>query len=202
MALIINGVTIPENLDSIYANNIDLDTIVANGVIVWKKQKSYYAYQNGAPNTAMGIGAPFFCETNKREGHYNEDPVIQSLFNAIGFVISVGCSASDDGPITGMCTNWIPTNGLSNLHTEIYHHIYRDERGIGTPTYKIIGLNAAGNENKLWEGQWNYHDKGGALDLQISDYTHIKVVLTYSTGGGTSGLNKKIFFGIREIRIL
>lgn len=32
----------------------------------------------------------------------------------------------------------------------------------------------------------------------ISGYTHIKIVLTYSTGGGSNGLNKRIFFGIRD----
>ena len=39
MAIAVNGITIPENADSVYANGINLDTIVANNIIVWQKQK-------------------------------------------------------------------------------------------------------------------------------------------------------------------
>lgn len=40
MAVIVKGTTIPENLDSVYANNVNIDKIVSNGVVVWQKQKN------------------------------------------------------------------------------------------------------------------------------------------------------------------
>ena len=52
---------------------------------------------------------------------------------------------------------------------------------------------------KIWAGQWGYNDINGVLDLTISGYTYIKIILTFSTGGGSNGLNKRVFFGIRNI---
>lgn len=166
----------------------------------WVAQ-SYYAYQNGVTNTAMGISNPYFYVTNAQNGRYYATPTIESAFNAIGFIADVYCDANKSGPITGICTGWIPTNGLSTLHTEIIHHNYTDRGGIGTPYYEIHGLNAAGADTTLWSGMWGYNDTGGVLNRDIIGYTHICIYLHYDTAGGSSGLNKKIFFGIKEIRL-
>ena len=39
MAIIVNGITIPTNSDSIFSNNVNIDRVVANGITVWEKQK-------------------------------------------------------------------------------------------------------------------------------------------------------------------
>lgn len=166
----------------------------------WVAQ-SYYAYQNGVSNTAMGIGNPYFYVTNAQNGRYYATPTIESAFNAIGFIADVYCDANKSGPKTGICTGWMPTNGLSTLHTEIIHHSYTDRGGIGTPYYEIHGLNAAGADTTLWSGMWGYNDTGGVLNLDVLGYTHICIYLYYDTAGGSSGLNKKIFFGIKEVRL-
>lgn len=200
MSIVANGITIPTHSDYIFSNNIDIDTVVANGVTVWQKQKTYYAYQDGIINADAGINNPTLCKKNANDGWYFENPVIQVKFNALGFIADVGCGEGDEGPLTEMCTDWMPTNGLSNLHTELYHHIYNEGQGIGTPTYEIYGMDTAKTSIKIWGGQWGYNDTNGVLNLTISGYTHIKIILTYSTGGGSSGLNKRVFFGIREIK--
>ena len=199
MPIIVNGITIPFNGDFIFSNNINIDTVVANGVIVWQKQKAYFAYQNGIINTDAGINNPTLCEKSVNEGWYFENPVIQVRFDALGFIADVGCGEDNKGPTTRMCTNWIPTNVLLNLHTELYHHIYNEGQGIGTPSYEIYGMDTTEKSTKIWAGQWGYNDINGVLDLTISGYTYIKIILTFSTGGGSNGLNKRVFFGIRNI---
>lgn len=47
MAIIVNGVSIPANADSIRVNGILIDSVTCNGVTVWQKQKYYYVIFSG-----------------------------------------------------------------------------------------------------------------------------------------------------------
>lgn len=161
---------------------------------------AYYAYQNGYANTSMGINNPTFYVWDQRNGSFREGPVIQIDFNAIGFMALITCESGKDGPRAGITTNLLPTNGLSNAHIEIVSRGYHDHGGIGTATYRIHGITTAGADVMIREHMYGYYDNNGVHDLDVSGYTHIMVYLLYESAGGSSGLNKKIFFGIKEVR--
>lgn len=160
---------------------------------------AYYAYQNGMPNAAMGISNPVVNDSRPGAGRFLEGPSIENAYNIAGIVASVGNAAGESGPYFGACTAYIPTNGLSNVHIEMATHVYRDNRGIGTPNCSIYGRNAAGADTVLGTGSSGFYDSG-IYNYNLSGYTHIKVAFGCSCAGGSSGLDKKFLVGIKEIR--
>ena len=162
----------------------------------WVAQ-SYYAYQNGVANTTMGISNPYFYMKDAQEGLYSET-AIKSDFNAVGFTANVSCDTDKNGPRIGISTGWISTNGLSNLHADIIFHFYSNARGIGTPYYEIHGLNTSGVDVTL-KDEMVFNYANATIDLNISEYTSISILLKFISGGGSSGLSKSIFFGIQNM---
>ena len=160
---------------------------------------AYYAYQNGMPNAAMGISNPVVNDSRPGAGRFFEGPSIENAYSIAGVVASVGNAAGESGPNYGACTAYIPTNGLSNVHIEMGTHVYKDNGGIGTPHCSIYGRNAAGTDTILGTGSSGFYDSG-IYNYNVSGYTHIKVAFGCSCAGGSSGLDKKFFVGIKEIR--
>lgn len=49
MSIIVNGITLPTTGDYLQVNGVLVDTVIANGINVWEKQKTLHVLSNGQP---------------------------------------------------------------------------------------------------------------------------------------------------------
>lgn len=83
MAIIVNGITIPTNGDFINVNGNKIDEVVANGVIVWKKETKRYIWDGSTLYSGAGLSGLYkegsklvsLCERKAGE----EDPLDKTV---------------------------------------------------------------------------------------------------------------------------
>lgn len=175
----------------------------SDGALLWPIE--YYAYQNGIVNPAMGIINPWINTNNVRNGRYATDPYLEIYDSAFCVRASVRADEQEDGPIVGITTPNLPTNGLTNVTIEARSGFISDVGGVGTAFMKLYGISADGIEISLYDN-WMIDDTDyyeaypRSITYNISAYPYIRVEVGFNTSGGSSGLNKNLFVGIKNVR--
>lgn len=179
MATVVNGITIPENIDSVFANEINIDTIVANGVIVWQKKKENYVIKNGvllnAPNAGWHADGHSTSGGEKRVFWGSSESDYRYCYGCGGH------TASNANDYWSVWTGAMPTNGYQYITITFVNASWSDQ---GYSEGKIIGINNSGSEIKIFQDyvelsgkmQSDYTKRTFTITLDISNYHTISVL--------------------------
>lgn len=159
---------------------------------VWiSSMPSNYIYQNGKPNTAIGVGNPTYTY-ELFDGNIS-DMQQNITYSGIGIQAKLTCNAKGTGPRLYVVTHNIPTVGFSTINWSFDYRLIQETYGISTPVLYITCYKKSGGTEVIKKEV----ELSGSTD--ISQYSYVSFKFGAECSGGNSGLIKTIFVGITNI---
>lgn len=177
MPIVVNGITIPTEGDYIIVNGIKIEKVIANGVVVWKKELKRYIWNGTTLYAGVGLSGFYkdggklmsLCERNADE----EDPIEKTVV------------------ITGIdLTGYSKLTVISDIYNPLTYGASYVRYGVDSASQTFFDLGSYGEISRV----------SGMLD--VTQYTGVHNLAFYQyarNDSGYEGSAARANLGITEI---